>query len=135
MDDRARRGGSEMTESDEGTAGSLPTAVAGLRRVREESRPHWVGLALAVVVGLVVSTVHWLGLVLGGVLVGLVAASLPRALLSGLGFGLIVLLVWWLTLVLSGEVGKVAATGELAGLGVVMALVAPVLGSLARGVV
>jgi hypothetical protein len=69
------------------------------------------------------------------VLVGLVAASLPRALLSGLGFGLVVLLVWWLTLALSGGVGKVTATGELAGLGVVMALVAPVLGSLARGVV
>lgn len=124
-----------MTESDEGTAGSLATVGAGLHRVREESRPHWVGLALAVVVGLVVSTVHWLGLVLGGVLVGLVAASLPRALLSGLGFGLIVLLVWWLTLVLSGGVGKVTATGELGGLGVVMALLAPVLGSLARGVV
>jgi len=124
-----------MTESDEGTAGPLATVGAGLRRVREESRPHWVGLTLAVAVGLVVSTVHWLGLVLGGVLVGLVAASLPRALLSGLGFGLVVLLVWWLTLALSGGVGKVTATGELAGLGVVMALVAPVLGSLARGVV
>ncbi len=124
-----------MTESDEGTAGPLATVGAGLRRVREESGPHWVGLTLAVVVGLVLSTVHWLGLVLGGVLVGLVAASLPRALLSGLGFGLVVLLVWWLTLALSGGVGKVTATGELAGLGVVMALVAPVLGSLARGVV
>ena len=124
-----------MTESDEGTAGPLAAVGAGLRRVREESRPHWVGLTLAVVVGLVLSTVHWLGLVLGGVLVGLVAASLPRALLSGLGFGLVVLLVWWLTLALSGGVGKVTATGELAGLGVVMALVAPVLGSLARGVV
>ncbi|ERH10720.1 MAG: hypothetical protein J07HX64_02498 [halophilic archaeon J07HX64] len=120
-----------MSESE----GPLSAAAAGLRRVREESRPHWIGLVLAVVVGLVVSTIHWLGLVLGGALVGLVAASLPRALLSGLGFGLVVLLVWWSTLVLSGGVGKVTATGELAGLGVLMALVAPVLGSLARGVV
>jgi apolipoprotein N-acyltransferase len=123
-----------MTESEKDTAGLSAAVGAGLSLVREESRPHWVGLALAVVVGLVVSTVHWLGLVLGGALVGLVAASLPRALLSGLGFGLVVLLVWWLTLVLSDGVGKVTATGELAGLGVVMALVAPVLGSLARGV-
>ena len=124
-----------MTERDEETAGPLAAIGTGLRRVREESGPHWLGLVLAVVVGLVVSTIHWLGLVLGGALVGLVAASLPRALLSGLGFGLIVLLVWWLTLVLSGGVGKVTATGELAGLGVLMALIAPVLGSLARGVV
>jgi len=124
-----------MTESDEETAGPPAAVAAGLRRVREESRPHWVGLTLAVAVGLVVSTVHWLGLVLGGVLVGLVAASLPRALLSGLGFGLLVLFVWWLTLALSGSVGKVTATGELAGLGVLIALLAPVLGSLARGVV
>jgi hypothetical protein len=119
-----------------GDTESPVTAVAtGLCRVREESKPHWVALVVAIVAGLALSTVHWLGLVVGGALVGLVAASLRRALLSGLGFGLLVVVVWVLVLVLSGALGKVTAMGEIAGLGVAVALVAPVFGSLVRGIV
>jgi hypothetical protein len=113
----------------------LATLKTQLRRVREESKPHWIALVVAIVVGLLLSTVHWLGLVVGGALVGLVAASLRRALLSGLGFGLLVVTVWTLLFVLSGALGHVTAMGEIAGLGVVIALVAPVFGSLARGIV
>jgi hypothetical protein len=120
--------------TDEG-GGPAVAAGAQLRRVREESKPHWVALSVAIIVGLVLSAVHWLGLVVGGALVGLVAATLPRALLSGLGFGLLVATVWALVLVLSGALGDVTATGQFAGLGLLVALVAPVFGSLARGVV
>lgn len=115
--------------------GPAAAARAQLRRVREESRPHWVALSAAIVVGLVLSTVHWLGLVVGGALVGLVAATLPRALLSALGFGLLVAAVWALLLALSGALGEVTATGRFAGLGLLVALVAPVFGSLVRGLV
>jgi hypothetical protein len=116
------------------TAG-LAAVSAQLRRVRTESRPHWVALVAGVVVGLVLAGVHWLGLVVGGALVGLVAASLRRAVLAGLGFGLVVAAVWALLLALPGALGDVVAMGQIAGLGLLVALVAPVLGSLARGIV
>lgn len=46
-------------------------------------------LAGAVLVGLLVSTVHWVGLAVGGTLVGLLAQSTRRGLLAGAGFGLL----------------------------------------------
>ena len=57
----------------------------GVSRV---NRRHWV-LAGAVLVGLAASTVHWLGLAVGGALVGLVARTTRRGLLGGAGFGLL----------------------------------------------
>lgn len=48
-------------------------------------------LFVAVAVGLAATWFHWTGLVVGGVLVGLVASSVPRALATGLTFGGIVL--------------------------------------------
>ena len=56
-----------------------------LRLLREDATYHWVGLLVAVVLGLVLASVHWVGLVVGGALVGLVTASLRRALLAGRG--------------------------------------------------
>jgi hypothetical protein len=106
-----------------------------LRLIREESPYHWAALVVAIVLGLGLSTVHWVGLVAGGALVGLVAASLRRALLAGLGFGLLALAVWVVLLVLAGSLGEVLATGQLAAISVAIALVGPVFGSLARGVV
>lgn len=51
-------------------------------------------LAGAVVVGVAVSTVHWIGLAVGGALVGLLAQSTRRGLLAGAGFGLLAWLVF-----------------------------------------
>lgn len=42
----------------------------------------------AVLLGLAVSTVHWIGLAVGGALVGLLAQSTRRGILAGAGFGL-----------------------------------------------
>ena len=53
---------------------------------------QWL-LAGAVVAGLAASTVHWLGLAVGGALVGLAARTTRRGLLGGAGFGL---LAWML---------------------------------------
>lgn len=106
-----------------------------LTRLRETPRYHWLGLVAACLAGLVLASVHWLGLVAGGALVGLVATTLRRALLAGLGFGVLVLLTWGAILLWHGSLGGVLATGMLAGLGVAIALAAPVLGSLVRGIV
>jgi len=130
-DERATGGGSAR----DGSEGPVAEMQAQLRRVREEPVPHWMALVVAIVLGLALSTVHWLGLVAGGALVGLVAVSLRRALVAALGFGVLVVLVWMVLFALSGSLGAVLVMGELAWLGVAIALLAPVVGSLARGVI
>jgi hypothetical protein len=93
-----------------------------------------VALAVAAVVGLAAAWVHWLGLVLGGGLVGLASSRLRWAVVAGLGFGALVLAAFVVA-------SPALSAGELlalrppvyvtvgAGLGL------PLLGSLVRGVV
>lgn len=88
-------------------------------------------LLVATLVGLAASTVHWSGLVLGGVLVGLIARSLPRALVNGLTFGLVVVLAFGGWLVAVGALSTWATTGLLALVSVASAFVLPALGALA----
>ncbi|WP_436903386.1 hypothetical protein [Halovenus halobia] len=111
------------------------SSVPGLGRLREEPLIHWVGLIVATVAGLGLASLHWLGLVAGGALVGLVATSFKRALLGGLGFGVVVLLVWVSTLMFGGVLGEVLATGQFVWIAVAVGLIAPVIGSLVRGIV
>lgn len=106
-----------------------------LRAIRERPRVHWLALALAVILGLLLAWRHWLGLVAGGGLVGLVSTSVRRALLAGLGFGLTVLVVWLGALAVDGSLGEVLAMGELVLLGGLVGVGGAVLGSLLRGVV
>lgn len=106
-----------------------------LARVREDPLVHWVALLVAIGAGLGLATVHWLGLVAGGALVALVATSFKRGLLAGLGFGVVVVLAWLATLVVGGVLGKVLATEQFVLITVAVGIVAPVVGSLVRGVV
>lgn len=99
------------------------------------SNPRRAGLTvLAVVVGVALASVHWLGLVAGGALVGLVATSLKRALLAGLGFGVTALTVWVGYLAATGVLGNVLATGQFVWIAVAVGLIGPLVGSLLRGV-
>ncbi|WP_312908697.1 hypothetical protein [Natronosalvus caseinilyticus] len=112
------------------------TATTGrttLARVRTERLPHLLALFVAVGLGLALSWLHWAGLVVGGVLVGLVARSLLKALGYGLGFGLVVLVVF--AFVLGGGRGPALEMAPAIYLTVGAALGLPILGSLARGVV
>jgi hypothetical protein len=114
----------------------MSTAVdEGLARLRETPRYHWLGLVAACLAGLVLASVHPVGLVAGGALVGLVSTTLRRAVLAGLGFGVLVLVAWAGLLVWHGSLGGVLATGQFVALGAAMALGGPLLGSLVRGVV
>ncbi|WP_396613027.1 hypothetical protein ACH9L7_07125 [Haloferax sp. S1W] len=59
-----------------------------------------LALFVATVVGVAAASVHWAGLVVGGVLVGVLATSVSRAGVQGLTFGGVVLaihvaFVWW----------------------------------------
>ena len=84
----------------------------------------------AFAVGVVLGVVHPAGLVGGGVLVGLVAPTLRRALLFGLYLGGLVLLAFGVSLLLVGTFGRVVAMGQLALLSVVVGLALPTLGAL-----
>lgn len=90
----------------------------------------------AFAVGVVIGSIHPAGLVGGGVLVGLAAPTLRRALSFGLYLGGLVLLVFALSLLLAGTLGPVAGMGQLTLLSVAVGLGLPTLGALGvRGVV
>jgi hypothetical protein len=61
---------------------------------------------VAVVASLALASVHWLGLLVGGVAVGLLASSWPRALAAGVGFGA---LAWSAFLGTLWRAGRLAA--------------------------
>lgn len=108
-----------------------PAALADLR---EGDRADLV-LCGAFLVGIVLGSVHWGGLVAGGVLVGLAAPSLRRAFLSGLYLGGTVLLLFALSLLLVGTFGRWAGLGQLTLLSVGSSLLLPTLGAGVRGLV
>ncbi|WP_336325874.1 hypothetical protein [Halovenus sp. HT40] len=103
-------------------------------RVRTDPFVHWVAVLVATLAGLALASVHWIGLVAGGALVGVVAPNLKRALFAGLGFGITALLVWFGFLFVTGTLGKVLATGQFVWIAVAVGVVAPLVGSLLRGV-
>ncbi|PSP80032.1 hypothetical protein BRC81_02210 [Halobacteriales archaeon QS_1_68_20] len=99
--------------------------------LRADPTRRRVALAVGAVLGLAAATVHWLGLVAGGALVGLTRRSLPRALLAGLGFGVLVVVAF----VATAGIDAVDVLAPLSYLTVGLALVAPAWGALVRGVV
>ena len=105
-----------------------------LGRVRTDPSIHWIALLIATTVGVALATVHWLGLVAAGALVGLVATSLRRALLAGAGVGILAIVVWFARHAVAGSLGDVLATGEFVLIAVAIGLAGPLLGSLVRGV-
>lgn len=105
-------------------------ARSALRSLRHGERAETVLLA-AVVVGLVATAVSWWGLVLGGVLVGLTAPSLRRALLVGLYFGFTVLVAFLVYLLVVVALGKFTGMGALFSLSVAVAFLVPTLAALA----
>ena len=122
----------------DGSAESRRGLLAGLdsrlSRLRTDERQRRAALAVAVVLGLALVTLHWVGLFVAGALVGLTRRSLPRALAAGLVFGVLVLILFFVAtpVILPGNVLVLA---PLTYVTVGIALVGPVWGALARGVV
>ena len=124
----------ERTCSDHADGPSAESTVGNtLHLVRTEPRPHAVAVVVAVAIGLAASWLHWVGLLLGGALVGLVSASLPRAALGAIGFGVLVLLVFAVSL--GGSLSVVFGMAPVVYLVVASAIGLPLLGSLVRGLV
>jgi len=89
--------------------------------------------AVAVVASLALASVHWLGLLVGGVAVGVLASTWPRALAAGLGFGALAWVVFLGTLWRAGRLAAYWDAGLLlyASVGIPLALGA--VGALAHG--
>jgi hypothetical protein len=77
--------------------------------LRSDPRKRQAALIGGLAVGLVLGSVHWIGLVVGGGLVGLSRRSVGRAVLAGLLFGVVATVA---TVALTPTVGP----GEFAGL-------------------
>ena len=101
-----------MTTADP-SDGTLADSLPGkLHRLREG--PHSdAALAMAFLVGLLATAVHWGGLVVGGVLVGVLASSTTRAFVLGLYLGAVVLVAYAALLVWYGVLGAVVGATPL----------------------
>lgn len=124
---------SESTPADEATAGFQWTpdwlAAARSRPYRRRSL-----LVAALLAGLLLAWLHWLGLVLGGALVGLASRTLPRAVVGALVLGLLVLGTHVIASPTMG-VGEFLALRPLTYVTLGLTVVGPVWGALVRAVV
>lgn len=104
------------------------------RHVRETTRLRRLATVGALIIGLSLGSLHWLGFLGGGVLVALPAATPSRGVLAGLGFGLLGA-VWFLAgVALAGTLTAVLATGLPAVLAISTPILLGVVGGLGRTV-
>lgn len=88
---------------------------------------------VAVVASLALASVHWLGLLVGGIAVGLLAGSWPRALVAGLGFGALAWLAFLATLWRADRLAAYWDGGLLLYASVGIPLALGLVGALAHG--
>lgn len=110
-----------------------PVPVDDLQRLRTEPRLHALALVIAALGGLAVAWIHWLGLVVAGALVSVLAPSLRRGLAYGVAIGLLVLVVFALSL--GDAAGRLPAMTPIVYITAASALGLPLLGALVRGIV
>ncbi|WP_202614566.1 hypothetical protein [Halostella litorea] len=130
-DATAESGEADAPGDRDGLLAALDRRVAAFRA---DDRRRRIALVVALVAGVGVAWLHWLGLVFAGALVGLTRRSLPRALAAGVAVGVIVLATFVLLSPAMGA-GELLALGQPAYVAVGSALALPLLGSLTRGVV
>lgn len=102
------------------------------RQIRETARLRRLSTLIGLLLGLGLATMHWLGLVAGGILVALPAKTPRNGLLSGVTFGLVAAVGFLVGPLLAGTLSRVIGTGLPAILAVVSPLVLGLLGSLIR---
>lgn len=90
-------------------------------------------LAGVVLAAVALSTVHWLGLLVGGIAFGLAASSWPRALAGGVGFGVVAWVAFLGTLANAGSLDGYLASGQLLYVSVAIPLVLGTVGAAAYG--
>jgi len=124
---------SEATPAEETTAGFRWTPE-WLTEARSRPYRRRSLLVAALVAGVLLAWLHWVGLVLGGALVGLASRTLPRAVVGALVLGLLVLGTHVVASPTMG-VGEFLALRPLTYVTLGLAVVGPVWGALVRAVV
>lgn len=127
--------GDAATRADAGLTEWASSARRRLAAVRADPDRRRTAQVAGAVAGLVLAAVHPVGLVVGGALVGLPAADLPRAVAAGAAFGVLALVAFAIVLAAGGALGGYLAMGTVTAVSVVVALVLPAVGALARGAV
>ena len=115
-----------------GRGGGGPLGALGAVRSGDRGR-RWLVTAAGLAAGLLLVTVHWMGLVLGGAVVGLFQRDLKRAVLAGLVFGVVVLAAFVLVAPRL-EAGELLALTPAVYVTIGASLGLSLLGSLVRGV-
>lgn len=90
-------------------------------------------IVLGVGLGFGIALYHYVGLVVGGLVLGLGARTVPRALAYGALFGLTVWLLFGASLLLGGQFVEYTATGDLLLLSGAIAIGLPTLAATVRG--
>lgn len=100
--------------------------------VRETASSRWVALGVATVAGLLLASIHPLGLLVGGALVSLPTHNWKRGVLAGLAFGVLALVVFAVLLATGGAFGRYLGMGRITAVSVAIPLVLGTVGGLAR---
>lgn len=103
--------------------------------IQRAPRGRWFARAIAATVGLALASVHWSGLLVGGVLVGWTFPTLGRAVLAGLLFGVLALATLALTLWVSGTLDTALEMGPIPLVTAAIPLLFGTIGGLSRGLV
>jgi hypothetical protein len=108
-----------------------------LQILRADRPTRWGSTLAAVVVGLLLASIHWLGLVVGAAAVAVPQQTLPRGLAVGLGFGAVAVAANVAVLATTGPAAldTALAMRQVFGVSVALSLVAGLVGGLVRGVV
>ncbi|WP_227354729.1 hypothetical protein [Haladaptatus salinisoli] len=109
--------------------------MSRLGEFRGDGARRWTLVGLGALLGLALAWLHWLGLLVGGVLVSLPTADPKRGVLAGLGFGALALLVFAGLLALRGALVPAVEMGRITALTAAIPLVAGAVGGLARALV
>lgn len=117
-----------------GEASETAGIAARLATLRADGAQRRLVILGGVLIGLGLGSLHWVGLVLGGVVVALPARTIPRGLAYGLGLGVLEMVVFASLLAWQGALGPALTTGVVGGIAVAIGLAAPVLGSLVRAI-
>ncbi|MFB6103762.1 MAG: hypothetical protein ABEJ57_01570 [Halobacteriaceae archaeon] len=105
-----------------------------LTPIREDPGRRRIAVLAALALGIGVASMHWLGIVAAGALVGVFAPSPRRAILWGIGVGVIIVATFVLQAVAVGTADRLLGAGRPLVVAVVVGLVAAPLGALVRAV-
>ncbi|RLI79754.1 hypothetical protein DRP04_08865 [Archaeoglobales archaeon] len=89
---------------------------------------------LAFIIGLIAAYIHWVGLIVGGILVGITAESNKKALTYGFALGFVVWILFVIYLALLGVVDKYVSMGPLFYLSMVLPVVTSTLSASVRSI-